>query len=151
MNTPEVFSHAERMNVADYGRVADFLIQEVNKTGGVKKHLYPASGSKGSSVNGIAWAYIRNMLQYLANDQTIDAYNAVVRWAGLSPEDIDQIAAHPFNKCTEIFFFALQNKMLSYYENLDFDYVRKLIEVYVIRTSSYQLTLDRKGSLVNRL
>ncbi len=134
------------MTVAEYGRVGDYLLGVVNDTGGIRTHLY-FKKSTGDDRGGLAWSYIFNILRYLSNDQTIDAYNEIVRKVGFSPEDLKQIEKNPFNKCSEAFFFIIQNYMLSYYEHYDFDYVRKIIETYTIRTSSFQLSFDRKGAL----
>lgn len=139
------------MRVADYGRVGEYLLEEVNRTGGVQAHLYLQKSLGTSQVNGLAWLYINNLLRYLTNDQTSDVYNEVVKKLGLSREDIRQIESHPFNKCSEIFFFAVQNFVFSYYENLDFNHLWNLTKIYVIRTSSFQLTLDRKGVMQNLL
>ena len=130
------------IRVSDYGRLGDYLLEVVNKTGGIKKHLYYENNE-----GGLAWSYIFNLMIYLANDQTADAYNEVIQKVGFSREDLDQIEKHPFKKCSELFFFAIQNYFLSYYEHHDFEYVRKIIETYTIRTSSFQLTFDRRGAL----
>ncbi len=135
------------MKVAQYNEVGEYLLKVVNETGGVQKHLYLEKNSGGKEVNGLAWMYIFNMLRYLSNDQTVDAYNAVIQKTGFTRDDMRQIEAHPYNKCSEVLFFAIQNFMLSYYEDLDFKHVKKLIERYVIRAASFQLSFDRKGSL----
>ncbi len=130
------------IQVSDYGKLGDYLLAEVNKTGGIKKHLYYESKE-----GGLAWSYIFNLLVYLSGDQNTDASNEVINKIGFSSDDLKKIEKHPFNKCSEIFFFAVQNYFLSYYERHDFEYVRKIIEIYTIRTSSFQLTFDRRGAL----
>jgi methyl-accepting chemotaxis protein len=126
---------------------ADFLYGKVMETGGVRKNLYPDALPGEKEPRGLAWSYIVNILQYLSNDQTEDAYHWVLDRVGLTREDMREIRRHPFRKCSDYLFYAIQYYMLSFYDNLDFESVQKLIHTYVIRTSSFQLTFERKGSL----
>jgi hypothetical protein len=132
---------------ADYRKIAEYLLARVNETGGHRKHLYPEIIEGEKEPRGLAWTYITNILQYLANDQTEEASEWIVNRVGLNADDIKEIARHPDRKCSEELFYAIQYFMLSFYENLDSDFVIKMIKTYVIRTSSYQLSFDRKGSL----
>ncbi len=151
MNSTMATSVSERDNTAltpaQYGKVAEVLLQMIHDRGGCKKHLYLAENSDGSEINGIAWSYIDNFLLYLKNDQTQSAYEYVVQKMELEPGDLKAIHRTPFKKCDELYFFAFQNFVLSFYENLELDHVWKIIETYVIRTSSFQLSFDRSGSL----
>ncbi|MBN1500855.1 MAG: hypothetical protein JW982_11895 [Spirochaetes bacterium] len=135
------------ISVSEYGQVGEYLLDIVKETGGINSHLYLEKNSRGTNVKGLAWIYIFNMLRYLYNDQTEEAYNAVISKIGFSNKDLLQIEKHPYKKCSEVLFFCIQNFMLEYYENLDSAYVFKLVERYVIRASSFQLSYDRKGSM----
>jgi len=131
----------------DYRKIAEYLLAKVDETGGIRRHLYPPVMPGEKEPRGLAWTYITNILQYLANDQTAEAAEWVMQRVGLTADDMKEIERHPFNKCSDMLFYAIQYFMLSFYENLDANSVLNVIKTYVIRTASFQLTFDRTGSL----
>jgi methyl-accepting chemotaxis protein len=135
------------VGIFEYSKLADYLKNKVERTGGYKKQLYLNKNAQGREPIGLALSYISNYLQYIKNDQTSDVYESVIEKTGITREDLDYIAKHPFDKCGEEFYYAIQYYALSCYENLDFEHVRKASEIIALRTSSFQLTLERKGSL----
>ncbi len=130
------------MTCGDYGRIAAGLLAYIEEHGGKQKGLYQPRGAA-----GLAWSYVANLLQYLFNDQTEECYNAVIGKMGLSPDDLARIHAHPFNKCSEYYYYALQYLVLAHYERLDSRLAEKAIRTMVVRTSAFQLSHERRGSL----
>ncbi|MFC1670857.1 hypothetical protein ACFL20_10735, partial [Spirochaetota bacterium] len=137
----------EKFYPRDYGKVADHLLALVEKTGGLKKNLYLEKYSSGKEVRGLAWSFIISWLQFFKNEQTEETYKALVDRFGFSKDDLKQIWANPFKKCSEHLFFALQYAVLSYYDNLDYDHERRVVDTVTVRTSAFQLMYERKDSL----
>lgn len=132
---------------ADYRKISDYLLEEIDRSGGRERELHLDKYTKGGAGSGLAWSYISNLLKYLYNDHTDEAYGEVISSMGFTPEDIAAFERHPFNKCSEPYFFAFQYRFLSFYEGLDFRHLKKLMETYTIRTSAFLLNFERKGSL----
>ncbi|HRZ27283.1 MAG TPA: methyl-accepting chemotaxis protein [Spirochaetota bacterium] len=137
---------AETITINEYTKLADYLRKSVERKGGYKKELYLNRHRQDKKIIGLALSYISNYLQYMKNDQTDEMYEEIVGKIGLTKEDLDYIAKHPFDKCGEEFYYSIQYYVLSCFENLDFDFVKKACEIIALRTSSFQLTYDRKGS-----
>ncbi|MCU0847479.1 MAG: methyl-accepting chemotaxis protein [Spirochaetes bacterium] len=142
---PVFFKPDETIRPWEFRKISDYLLEVVKRSGGYEKDLYPHRHS--SEPHGLAWYYITSFLEYLRNDHTEIAYRNVLDDIGLTKADLRAIRRHPFNKVTEHFYFAIQYRVLSFYENLDFDSIRKVVEIIGLRTSSFQLTLERKGAL----
>ncbi len=135
------------IDINQYEKLALYLIDDAKRKGGYEKRLYLNKYHKGKEPLGIALCYITNYLQYIKNDQSRDVYDKIIKKTGLTDKDLEYIKKHPFHKCGEEFYYAIQYYVLSCYENLDFYFVKKAVENIALRTSSYQLTFERKGSL----
>ncbi len=140
-------SSANDIFIHEYRKIADHLKKQVELEGGYKKQLYLNKYAQKKEVTGLALSYISSYLKYAKNDQTEEVYESLIENTGLSKEDLEFIARNPFNKCGEEFYYSIQYYVISCYENLDFNIVKKTCELIALRTSSFQLTLDRKGSL----
>ena len=136
----------DEMTIDQYERLARYLLDRVIQQGGYEKQLYLNRYSQGKDVIGIALSYITNYLQYVKNEHTREVYDSIVKKAGLTEKDLEYIEQHPFYKCGEQYYYSIQYFVLSCYENLDFSFVKKASETIALRTASFQLTYERKGS-----
>lgn len=147
----EAMDTEDQISPSDYGKIAEYLFKVVDETGGYKKHLYYEKYCRGKEANGLSWNFIISWLQSFRNDQTEERYEELIKRIGFTKEDLKKIAKNPFNKSTEIFFFAIQYLVLSYYQNLDFENANKVVVTNTIRTGSFQLVYERADSLQFRL
>ncbi|MBN1534693.1 MAG: hypothetical protein JXA20_18630 [Spirochaetes bacterium] len=133
------------MTPGHYRGIAEFPIGMVAETGGLSNfHYEKTTGRK--NVPGLAWAYISNYLQYPKNDLTEESYIRVVELIGLTKEELRLIEEHPFQKCSEYIFYAIQYFMLACYQDLEYRLVEKMFRTIVIRSAKFELTFERRGS-----
>jgi len=131
----------------DYSAIAEDLFALVQETGGLEKNLYFEKYSETKDVNGFAWTFITAWLRYFKNDQPEEVYRQALDRIGLTGRQVNELEKNPFKKSSEHLFFSIQYYLLSFYQDLDFDLTRKIASTITKRTSSFELSFLRKGSL----
>ncbi|MCP4131368.1 MAG: hypothetical protein GY754_10345 [bacterium] len=138
-------NNKEEILISDYMKVCEYILEDVKRKGGYKKQLYMDRSKQEQP--GIAWSYIVAYLQFLKNDQTEDTFNRILEKVHLNRKIFEQIKLNPFNICAEEYFFAIQYAVFSCYDDLSFNLTRRVAEIVAFRTTAFQLTYERKGTL----
>jgi methyl-accepting chemotaxis protein len=130
-------------DITDFQRLAYYHLEEIKKKGGLQK----AIDNKINQNDGVSYNYLRSYLKYLRNDRGEHAYNEVIEKMGFSPKDMTKILKSSLeDKCSYQLKLALQNMVLEYYKELPFEHIERIIKIIASRTTSFELSFDRKGS-----
>ncbi len=146
------------MNNSSYKQIAEYHLKMINDRGGLDRAVYMEEYAKKNDLHeenyvdgqprGMAWQYLYTFLLFLYRDKGEAAYNEVIAKIGFTKKHLKDIKKHPIpNKSSWRLYLAVQYFTLSYYENLNFDNVKAVTDSIALKTSSFELNLDRSGSL----
>ena len=146
------------MNVSNYLQIAEYHLKMIEERGGLERALYLEEYAKRNDLHrenyvdgkprGMAWQYLYTFLQFLYNVKGEYVYNEVIEKIGFTDRHLKDIKKHPMpNKSSWRLYLAAQYLVLSYYEHLDFGNAHDVTDMIALKTASFQLNLDRSGSL----
>lgn len=161
INPPSDNTNLKDMTPTDpenYRSLADHFLKLVAERGGIEKNFYLENAIKKGNANqedmhegkvaGMAWQYLDTFLGYLETNRE-DAYNRAVTKIGFTHQQINDLnnKKNRFNKCSYVFFLAVQYCVFAEFQDLDFKNIVDVADKIAFRTSTFELSLDRTGSL----